>query len=510
MILACVPWLAIAVGGGITFEEASTPEGARVYLPVEVRIRASGNWKNPYDPSEVSISARIVGSRELAADVPAFWFEGYRWSDGQLVPTGEHGWRLRFAPWNAGGYALFVRGFDLDGAGELAKVGFEVLGVAKESEPVAYGFVEPVKDRPAFTVARRGEFVPVGVYLDSLPQAPPDIQQVVARVRTSGANFVSVPAFGPGWALESELLSYDQKAAYRLDVLLEAAQEQGVRVMLRLEGGQTGERGGLPASLVPYSNEAGGGCKTLDEFWSSLRARQVYKKKLRYIMARYAWRSSLLGVQFFEGAAPPSWWLDEMAQLVYDLHPYLVVQAAERNEQMAADSLRLNLAMFATEADFRHWRERSKKPALLVPHEETADVRHAWRDLMTGASGAITRGFPAKGSLAPLRDAARQLPWTAAPVEARRIESPYSFSAALLSDSIILLYIEGAPEVESVLTRTVRLPIRRDGTYEAQWSDALTGEVLTEPARQNYRETALVAVPRFESAAFCILRRVGR
>ncbi|MER3413145.1 MAG: hypothetical protein C4341_02685 [Armatimonadota bacterium] len=532
---------------GISFQEASKPQEARVHMPVEVHIQASGNWTNPYDPSEVSVSARIVGSNEVAAEVPGFWFEGYKWVEGRWSQTGERGWRLRFAPWNVGGYGLFVRGFDLDGPGELPRVGFAVRGVPKESEPPAYGFVEPVKDRPAFTAARREAFVPVGVYLDSMPLTPPEIRRVVGMAKDSGANLMSVPLFGAGWALEGELLTYDQQAAYRLDVLLEAAQEQGMRVMLRLEAGAQGAAP-LPASLQAYAAEGGGACKTLDEFWTSLRARQAYKKKLRYIVARNAWRSSWFGVQFFEGVAPPAWWLDEMAQLVYDLHPYLVVQAAERNEQAPADSLRLNLALLSSTADLRRWRERSKKPAVLIPKPgEAADVRQAWRDVMAGASGAMTRGIPDVGSLAPLRTALHELPWTTAPVDAQRVESPYPFSAVLLSDSAVLLYVEGAPEVESqpplplgegrgegafwetagaplsrweragvrapaskALPQTIRVPIRRDGTYEAQWKDALTGELLGEPARARYRDSAELPVPHFDSAVVCVLRRVGR
>ncbi|MEW5882854.1 MAG: hypothetical protein AB1725_01355 [Armatimonadota bacterium] len=528
MSLGSALWMATALIGGITFEEASAPQEARMHLPVEVRIQASGNWTNPYDPNEVSVSARVVGSRELAADVPAFWFEGFEWSDGQWTATGESGWRLRFAPWNAGGYGLFVRGFDLDGAGDLPKVAFDVRAVSKESEPPAYGFVEPVNDRPAFTVARRDAFVPVGVYLDSLPLTPPDIRRLVITVRESGANLMSVPLFGAGWTLERELLSYDQQAAHRLDLLLEAAQEQGVRVLLRLEGGPQ-QAGGLPASLRAYAGEGGGACETLDEFWTSLRARQVYKKKLRYLLARNAWRSSLLGVQFFEGFAPPSWWLDEMAQLVYDLHPYLVVQAAERSEESPGDSLRLNLALLESAAGLRRWRERSKKPALIIPKQgEPADVRQAWRDVMAGASGAMLRGIPIAaeggfgvpathaspirqaGSLAALRDALYELPWTTAPVDAQRVESPYPFAAALLSDSRVVLYVEGPPEVESALPQTIRVPIRRDGTYEAQWKDALTGRPLGEPERARHRDTAEILVPSFGSAAVCTLRRVGR
>gem|GEM_PF-6760730 len=557
MNLGAPLWMATALVGGITFQKASTPQGARVHLPVEVRIQASGNWTNPYDPNEVSVSARVVGSREVAADVPAFWFEEFEWSDGQWKATGESGWRLRFAPWNAGGYGLFVRGFDLDGAGDFPKVAFDVRTVPKESEPPTYGFVEPVKDRPAFTVARRDAFVPVGVYLDSLPLTPPDIRRLVAAVQASGANLMSVPLFEAGWTLEPELLSYDQQAAHRLDVLLEAAQEQGVRVLLRLEGGSQ-EGDGLPASLRAYAGEGGGACKTLDDFWASLRSRQVYKKKLRYLLARNAWRSSLFGVQFFEGVAPPSWWLDEMAQLVYNLHPYLVVQAAERSEESPNDSLRLNLAILSSAADLRRWRERSKKPALIIPKQgEAADVRQAWRDVMAGASGAMLRGIPtslergfqggfgvppihravsfaggsavppirsavsfAGGSavppirsaspLATLRDALHELPWTTAPVDAQRIESPYPFAAALLSDSRVVLYVEGAPEVESALPQTIRVPIRRDGTYEAQWTHALTGEPLGEPERARHRDTAEILVPPFDSAAVCTLRRVGR
>lgn len=502
--------LSYALGAGITFQAAIVPNNATVFMPVEVQIQATGKWRNPYDSAEVSVSARVVGSRDVAADVPAFWLEEYEWSDGQWKASGKSGWRLRFAPWNTGGYSLFLRGFDLDGPGELPKVSLDVRAAAKDTEPPAYGFVEPAEGRPAFTVSRKEVFVPVGVYLNSLPSTPPEIRRLVAAVHASGANLMSVPLYTDGWALEPQLLSYDQQAAYRLDVLLEAAQEQGLRVLLRLEGGaQAG--GGLPPSLRAYETEAGGACKTLGDFWTSLRTRQVYKKKLRYLIARNAWRSSLLGIQFFDGVAPPSWWLDEMAQLVYELHPYLFVQAAERTEQASGDSVRLNLAILPNAADLRRWRERSKKPAIILPPRvEGANVLQAWRDVMAGASGALTWGVPPAGSLAPLSEALHALPWTTAPVDAHRIDSSYPFAAALVSDSAVVLYVEGEPPGESVLPQTIRVPIRRAGTYESVWRDALSGDTLAAAVRTRWHESAELVVPHFESAAVCVLRRVGR
>jgi len=483
----------------ITFQGATVSENPRYLSPVEIRLSVTGQWENPYDPNDVSVSARVVGTKDVATDVPGFWMVPYQLVEGEARPAAEGEWRIRFAPWNTGPYSVFVRGFDRQGPGEMGKMSFRVEGYEKGKEPPAFGYVIPAEKLPYFEVERK-PFVPVGCYLTEAPTKADAIAALLHRAAEAGADFVSIPLYVPGWKLEQRLQQYDQEAAWRLDYLLETAQRIGLRVFLRLEGGDAWTPSGW--SQNPYAKDRGGPCATRDEFWSALRPRQMYKKFLQYLIARNAWRSSLLGIQFFDDVAPPAYWLDEMSQVVYDLHPYLVVQAAIRTEEESLDSKRLNTWALPQGALLSTWRNRTKKPILVIPSRSEDPIAQAWRQLFGGASAALAYGIPPKGSLAPLRALVGELPW-GGPVDTRKLDTD-GFGSALLFDSVVAAYVE-SPKAGEVLT----LPVRRDGTYEGSWRDSRTGQTLPGSVRGAWKREARVVTPNAAGPIVFVAKRVG-
>ncbi|GIV02835.1 MAG: hypothetical protein KatS3mg015_1665 [Fimbriimonadales bacterium] len=492
--------LLAVLAASIAFHGATVSDDPRYLSPVEIHVAVEGKWDNPFDPNEVSVWARVVGTRDVATDVPGFWMVPYETTEDSFQQAGKGEWRIRFAPWNTGAYGVFVRGFDREGPGELEKVGFRVEGFEKGKEPLGFGYVIPSENRPTFEVEQK-PFVPVGCYLEDLPTKPSEIEAILRKVAETGSDFVSVPLYGMGWRLERRLLDYDQEAAWRVDWLLETAQRLGLRVFARLEGGQ--DLNGAGWSRHPYAKERNGPCATLQDFWTSLPARQLYKKFLRYFVARNAWRSSLMGIQFFDGVAPPAYWLDEMSQVVYELHPYLVVQAALRTADNDLDSKRLNTWVLPESAVLSTWRNKTKKPILLVPAQTDDPVAQAWRQLFAGASAAVGYGVPSKGALAPLRDLISALPW-AEGADARKVETD-GFAATLLFDSAMAVYLQ-SPKAGAMLT----VPLRRSGTYEGVWRDCKTGAPISEQTRNSWKDQAEITMPETGSPAVFVAKRTGR
>ena len=126
------------------------------------------------------------------------------------------------------------------------------------------------------------------------------------------ADWETVPYLGLGY--------YNLANAWKLDVILDAAEKNSVYVMLCLgtygefiNGGFFNE--GLWASN-PYNAANGGPCAKPEDFWSNAAARKLYRQRLRYVAARYGSYPSLFAWEFWNEAYPTPAWVAEMGQFL--------------------------------------------------------------------------------------------------------------------------------------------------------------------------------------------------
>jgi hypothetical protein len=151
------------------------------------------------------------------------------------------------------------------------------------------------------------------------------------KLAAVGGNYIRVwmcPwAFGIEW---DRLGRYQQDRAQALDYVFALARKLGVHIMLCLDyHGFLVENGGSWGGS-PYRAAAGGPCARPQEFMTNAAARALYKKRLRYLVARYGPYDNLLSWEFFNeveliqdyNSQVVADWHQEMARYLRSIDPY--------------------------------------------------------------------------------------------------------------------------------------------------------------------------------------------
>jgi hypothetical protein len=72
----------------------------------------------------------------------------------------------------------------------------------------------------------------------------------------------------------------------------------------------------------PYNAANGGPCAKPEEFWTNPQARALYRQRLRYIAARYGYRTGIQAWEFWNETNAPAPWVQEMASYLKGTGPY--------------------------------------------------------------------------------------------------------------------------------------------------------------------------------------------
>jgi hypothetical protein len=83
-----------------------------LYGLLELDLNVTGNFKNPFNPDEIEVSAIIETPKGETIEIPAFYYQEFKRElvEGRetLTPVGEPYWKIRFTPMEVGTYKLHV------------------------------------------------------------------------------------------------------------------------------------------------------------------------------------------------------------------------------------------------------------------------------------------------------------------------------------------------------------------------------------------------------------------
>lgn len=286
----------------------------RLWQRAEWRIEGAPVTANNFDPDLVRIDATITTPTRRRLTVPAFWFQDYTRAlvDGAqvLTPVGEPEWRLRFTPDEPGEYSLALA-IAQPGQPPADAPAIRFL-VAATPSPEAAGWVRVAPDRRYLETSTGQPLRLIGanVCWGGNARGTYDYDQWFPAMRDTGENFARL-WFAP-WSMGLEhrpatLNRYDLAAAWQADHVLELAERCGLYVLIAMDhhgmfmSNDPAWGGSNNHWLInsPYAKENGGPCATANEFFTSPAARQLYQKRLRYLIGRYGYSPRLLSWQFF-------------------------------------------------------------------------------------------------------------------------------------------------------------------------------------------------------------------
>jgi hypothetical protein len=273
------------------------------YGKLELTVECHATYDNPYDPDQVALDAEFVAPSGRKLQVPGFFTVDHRRELAEgcevLIPQNQGVWRVRFAPAETGRYAWRLRLRDRSGVVEGGAGSFQAVAGPRP------GFVRQSKVDPHYLAfdSGRGLFL-VGHNLPIYHTSGQLGDQAMRKFAAAGENFnrwwMASSGFGLEWM--DRLGWYRQDAAARLDLVLDLAESLGLYYMLCMDTHQDFRESGWERN--PFNARRGGPCAEPADWFSNAEARKLYKKRLRYTVARWGYSPHVLCWEFgneFEG-----------------------------------------------------------------------------------------------------------------------------------------------------------------------------------------------------------------
>jgi len=316
------------------------------YGRIELALDLAATYTNPFDPEEIDVQAEVTAPSGRTFTVPAFFWCDYerelRGNQEVLKPVGEPGWRLRICPTEVGRYQVLVKAKDRTGTAQAGPVTLEAV---PSEEP---GFVRVSRDDPRYFAFDDGSpYFALGANVCwGGGRGTFDYDAWLPRYGAAGCNYFRV-WLGPAWttfALErvgdpEEGLGvgrFDLANAWRLDTVLDLAEQHGLYVMLCLDSYNElryQKDGAYPFwENTPHNAANGGPLAEPQEFWTDETMKRLYRNKLRYLVARYGARTHVLSWEFWNEVdiiSPAAYrpeevraWHAEMGNYLREIDPY--------------------------------------------------------------------------------------------------------------------------------------------------------------------------------------------
>jgi hypothetical protein len=310
-----------------------TVQSVSQYSPVFFDINSVSAFNNPYNPDEIKVDIIFHTPDNKQIILPCFYVSG---------DSAASKWQGRFTPVQIGQYSYQVKVY-INGSYD----GFSPVSNLNVSPSNDDGFIHKNPDSYYFWKydsgkAFRGVGENVAWDTRSYNSQMYPYEYMLPTLGNQGCNFVRV------WLCEwnipiewSNLGRYTASAAARLDQVLALAEQNGIYLLLTLntytEFKSVKNTWGTGDDWVrnPYNSINGGPCTTAASFFTNAAAKNLYKKKLRYFIARWGYHTNLGVIEFFnevdhlysdgDASVPEAdivSWHDEMSTYLKSIDPY--------------------------------------------------------------------------------------------------------------------------------------------------------------------------------------------
>jgi hypothetical protein len=329
---------------------------------------------NPFDPDHIKIDATFVDPKGKATRVPAFYYQDFvrriRNDREELVAMGAGAWKVRFAPVTPGPHKYYLTvqyNPDPQAKGEPQRL---ITGERSFTcvPSASRGFVRVSRRDPFYFEFDNGEwFYPIGHNVHSPSddtQRAVDIQKAIGspilpdhgtfnydylfkKMADYGENLAEVWMCSwwlgiewlKDWRNYNGLTRYNLHNAWKLDYLLDLAEKHDLYIHLVLDNhGKASSWTDPEWEDSPYNELNGGFLNSPEEYFRNPMAKEIYKKTLRYIVARWGYATRVMGLELWSEidlvgdswnfhadpvtAAPKVQWHREMTEYLEQIDPW--------------------------------------------------------------------------------------------------------------------------------------------------------------------------------------------
>lgn len=306
------------------------------YEKTEFEIKLSSAFINPYDAAEIMLNMKVAAPSGKTIIVPCYFESGNSTSST---------WKARFAAREAGTYSYHFQLQKGENVVENSEIKtFTVSASAKN------GFIT-TKDSWSFKFDSGKPFRGIGenVAWESRSFDDPKwtYDYLLKKLSDNGANYfrtwMSPWNLPLEWKTVSQTNRYSNSDNYfnpgaiqRMDELVELSESLGMYMMLTLDY-HGALREGDYWGTNNYNVANGGPASTPTEFFTLQAAKDKYKNKLRYLVARWGYSTSINSWEFFNEIDNAAYgpdgnitiphdaitaWHDEMSTYLKSIDPY--------------------------------------------------------------------------------------------------------------------------------------------------------------------------------------------
>ncbi len=301
------------------------------FHPFEFTVDLSATYDNPFDPDDIALDATFITPSGGKMKLPGFFYQGFKAEyedDLELLSLdGEPTWKVRFAPTEIGSYSATVSVQDRSGTVISEEKRFECVesdsrGFLRISEP-------PEPGAPRYFEFDNGD--PLFLIGHNMPTYSARVEEYFSKMEAGGENYNRFWMYRTALGLEwgQPVGTYRLVEARNMDRAIEAAARHGIYLMLCFDTHQDFRE---VWEHNPYSEKQGGPCSKALDFFTNEDARALYKKRLRYITARWTAYPHVLAWEFMnelegwpgtqENRAAVTDWNVEMGRFLRELDPY--------------------------------------------------------------------------------------------------------------------------------------------------------------------------------------------
>ena len=306
------------------------------YEKLELTVDLSAAYENPFDPAQIDVQGSFTGPDGKVLTVPGFFWQDFEsvLSGGKevLSARGKPAWKVRFTPPEVGRWTYAVSVRTPAGTATSEQASLEVTPSRR------HGFARVDRRDPAYFSFDDGTpYVAIGQNVSWYgPGGTHDYEQWFGKMQAQGANFARI--WMASWALGIEwsdtgLGDYTNRLdrAWQLDRVFALAEQHEIYLMLSLlNHGAFSTTTNPEWDKNPYNAALGGPCATPGEFATNPEARELFKRRLRYIAARWGYSPQLLAWEWWNEVdwtpladrATLELWIKEMSGFLATVDPY--------------------------------------------------------------------------------------------------------------------------------------------------------------------------------------------